>query len=363
MKILFYSPYLGSTFGGGEKYLLDCARLAAEKHQVFVLVHRPKQALATSKKQYQKFLGADLGQVNFITGPLGSRSSALRKLWWTQKFDCLYYETDGSFFFSLAKKNIAHIQVPLRRQLSLFDRLKLKNWQTITTNSYFTREVVEKSWGISVDLVHQPMVPLQPQPSATQLAKKQKMIVHVGRFFSHLHSKRQDTLVKVFAQLLQQYPKISASWHLILIGSIEDAAYAKKVQHLAKGLPVRILHQVNREELSNYYKKASIYWHATGYDVDEREQPEKVEHFGISTLEAMSYAAVPVVINKGGQKEILTGDLQTLLWNSEAECIEKTITVMQTKKQREKLALAAWQRSTDFSEAVFRQKLFTLLEG
>ena len=38
----------------------------------------------------------------------------------------------------------------------------------------------------------------------------------------------------------------------------------------------------------------------------------------------MAYGVVPVVINKGGQKEMIEQGVTGYLWNTEEECIERT---------------------------------------
>jgi hypothetical protein len=55
-------------------------------------------------------------------------------------------------------------------------------------------------------------------------------------------------------------------------------------------------------------------WHATGYGFDAEQYPAKQEHFGMTTVEAMSAGAVPVVLNTGGQREIVTHGDDGFLW-------------------------------------------------
>jgi hypothetical protein len=150
MKICLYSPYIPKHFGGGERYLFDVALSFANNHQVSIAIAaNHKSDLANIKKKYEQFLGEDLSKIKFIISPLGGNSSALEKLLWTRNWDIIYYLTDGSLFFSLAKKNILHIQFPLRlNKNSPIKKLKLQNWQVKNTNSNFTKGIVEPSWPI-----------------------------------------------------------------------------------------------------------------------------------------------------------------------------------------------------------------------
>lgn len=367
MKIVFFSPYLPKHFGGGEKYLLDCAVLAAASGAEVYLAYAsaeelPPEQIAQITSAYEQFFALDLSRVRWIHTPLFTNASWWQKLLWTARFDRLYYQTDGSLFFSLARKNILHVQIPFRHpQAGLLNRLKLANFQVKNSNSAFTKAVIERSWRIKIDWVHQPFVD-QDAFAEAKKKDKEKLILSVGRFFCQLHSKRQDVLVEMFAKLRQQEPQLTRGWKLVLLGKAEDEQFAKKVRELAGDLPIEFVHQADRATLLDYYQRASIYWHAAGFGIDEAQEPEKVEHFGISTLEAMAAGAVPIVINKGGQKEILGEELSSCLWNDQAACLAQTTAVLAYNKLRQQLAEQAQARSQAFSPKRFRQILLTMIK-
>lgn len=370
MKICFFSPYIPKHLGGGEKYLFDCMLVLQDQHQVYLGISELR-GLSTEaslkqeqsfKNKYEAFLGEKLAKIEFIGTPLGTTVSFIEKLTWTRQFDVIYYATDGSLFFSLARKNILHIQVPLLLDKSGFiERLKLKNWSLKNCNSEFTKRVVEKSWSTTIDLVHQPMVKL-PSNKAKQDHKK-KIILNVGRFFKQLHSKRQDILVDLFRQLKEKHPQASAGWKLVLVGLVEDQAFTDQLKREAQGLPIEFYHQVSRDDLEKWYSQASLYWHATGYGVDETLHPEKVEHFGISTVEAMTYGCVPVVVGKGGQVEILGEQLSRFLWQTKKEAVKKTTQLMSDQQLWKKSQQAAFERAKKFDGQDFRKKLLKMVEG
>jgi len=369
MKIALYSPYLPKHAGGGEKYLFDCAKILVEEgHEVSIAISSEESSLTPEleemiKKKYEEFLNYSLANIKFIVSPLFTSAGFFKKLLWTAKFDVLYYQTDGSLFFSLAKKNILHLQIPLKLdKSSLLEKLKLANWQIKNTNSQFTKKYIEKFWQTKVDFVHQPYVKIDEFTDSTKTKlKKEKIILSVGRFFCQLHSKRQDILVDFFKSLVQLDPQALQGWKLILLGQKEDDIFAKKVESLAKNLNIEILHEADRLTLLRFYHQASIYWHAAGFEINEEEHPEKVEHFGIATLEAMSAKAVPIVINKGGQKEILGESLKECLWNDKNDCLAKTLELIKNDKKRENLANLAYERSQFFSKEKFRSILLTMI--
>lgn len=369
LKICLYSPYIPKHFGGGERYMFDVALSLAKKHRVSVAVtadNLSQLEIEAIRTAYESFLGASLKQIEIIPTPLGSNQSFFSKMAWTKQWDVLYHLTDGSLFFSAAKKNILHIQFPFSFHKSgVVERLKLAQYQVKNTNSSFTKAVIESHWPVVIDLVHHPRIEqgITSLPENKQLGvlkKKQKIILNVGRFFRQLHSKRQDVLVRTFKELIEKSYDYD-DWKLVLVGSVEDESYAKEVAHLAKGLPIEIHHQVSRAELLDWYTKASIYWHATGFNVDQTIHPEKVEHFGITTGEAMSFGCAPIVINKGGQPEILGEDLSHLLWESTEECIAITTSLMEDRHKREASQQQALEQISKFSLQIFEQKLATMI--
>lgn len=368
MKIALYSPYLPKHTGGGEKYLFDCAKILEEEgHEVNIVISSEKELKISEieeiRKKYENFLNCSLAKINFIASPLYTKASFLKKLLWTAKFDVLYYQTDGSLFFSLAKKNVLHIQVPLKLDKSSFlEKLKLANWQVKNTNSEFTKKYIEKFWGTKINFVHQPYVNAQEFSNQSNWQeKKENIILSVGRFFCQLHSKRQDVLINFFKDLVKLDPSTLSTWKLVLLGKKEDEEYASKIASLIKDLNVEIIHDANRLDLLKIYEKASIYWHASGFEINEDIEPEKVEHFGISTLEAMAAKALPIVINKGGQKEILGENLNICLWNDENDCLAKTLELIKNKVEREKLAELAYERSLFFSKERFKTILLEMI--
>ena len=360
MKICLYSPYVPKHIGGGEKYFFDVAKSFVEMgHDVFVgVTHDLDEKLIRQK--YEQFLNYSLEGVKFISTPLNTPASFWQKLLWTKQWDVLYYATDGSLFFSLAKRNILHIQIPFSDPKSSFvDRLKLMNWSVKNTNSGFTKQAIEKYWHTKVDFVHYPMIN-PPAVSADLLAKKEKIILHVGRFFRQLHSKRQDVLVDIFKKLLKAHPKETKEWQLVLVGSVEDFSYANEVKKAAAGFPIKIV-EVSHKQLWEYYQRASIYWHATGFGLDEAQEPAKMEHFGISTVEAMSMGCVPIVIGQGGQVEVVGPILKELLWKTEEECLKITLRMITDPKLRQEKAELARRRAQRFDQHQFRQTLAKMI--
>jgi glycosyltransferase involved in cell wall biosynthesis len=154
--------------------------------------------------------------------------------------------------------------------------------------------------------------PVTPQARGT----KDKIILNVGRFFApeHGHCKKQLDLVRAMRAL--QWRGNVEGWTLHLVGGVSDAdrPYLERVRSEAADLPVELHVDAPGAEVRDLYSRASVYWHATGLGEDPETQPDRFEHFGITTVEAMSAGAVPVVIRAAGQKEVVEHGVSGLTW-------------------------------------------------
>ncbi len=360
MRVCFYSPYLpDSSIGGGEKHLFDMVEVIAQKHDVSISIPSHKLGkLENQVESYKKFLGTDDLHATFVMSPLGTNAPFLKKLLWTRQFDYFFYWTDGSLFLSLAKRNNLHLQIPFSdKKTGFLNRLKLLNWNIKNANSEFTKNVIEKSWHTRVQHVVYPMVDLDELKTDQ---KKEKVILSVGRFFRQLHSKRQDILVENFKTLIDANPKLSKGWKLVLIGAPEDQEYFNAVRESADGYPIEVYGSLSRNEIINWFKRAAIYWHATGFEIDEKLEPEKVEHFGITTIEAMAAGAVPVVLGKGGQVEILGTRLKKLMWQEGEECNRITMGLMDNLDELERYRGLVEERSKIFGQDAFEKAVWRM---
>lgn len=363
MKICFYSPYVPKHFGGGERHFFDVATLVATKHDVVIAINKHEEkSLEQVRAEYQKFLNYSLENLKFVHSPIPT-GGFFEKLLWTKQFDYFYYVTDGSLFFSLATTNNLHIQIPFTDSKSSFvDRLKLHNWNIKNTNSEFTKKIIEKKWQVNIDFVHNPKVSFEEILKTNPGGKiiKENIILNVGRFFRQLHSKRQDVLIDIFKKMIKQYPELMKGWKLVLVGSIEDEEYFQEVKKSAKDYPIEFKTDISRETLLKYFHKAKIYWHATGFEVDENVAPEKMEHFGITTLEAMAAGCVPIVLGKGGQVEIMGQELSELLWQTKDQCAEKTIKFVDGTFDNAEIHQKIIQQVKKFDENVFAKNLWKM---
>jgi glycosyltransferase involved in cell wall biosynthesis len=188
------------------------------------------------------------------------------------------------------------------------------------------------------------------------------MILSVGRFFDSErgHSKKQLEMVKAFARLSPQYP----DWELHLVGgcSEQDQPYLAEVRRAAADLPVVFHIGASGQELDSLYGNASIYWHATGLGEDLDADPERAEHFGITTVEAMSAAAVPIVMRAGGQLEIVREGIDGYFFTDIEGLLARTRQVIEDDSLRQRLSESSVQRAKVFDRESFEQRLRAMVD-
>jgi glycosyltransferase involved in cell wall biosynthesis len=85
------------------------------------------------------------------------------------------------------------------------------------------------------------------------------------------------------------------------------------------------------------------------------------EHFGIVTAEAMAAGCVPVVINKGGQSEIVRHGVSGFLWDTLDELKEYTSLLARDERLRKEMSKQARRRAQLFSREVFVKHFLALL--
>ncbi len=232
----------------------------------------------------------------------------------------------------------------------------LDTYDRVVSISEFTRKWVKIRWDRDSDILY-PAVPQIPGRA------KENIILSVGRFFDrkHGHSKKQLDMVRAFRSMIERG---LGGWELHLCGGVspEQVEYLDRVREEAEGLPIRIHVDVSGEVLKDLYSRAAIYWHATGLGEKESKDPHLFEHFGITTVEAMSAGAVPVVIGKAGQIEIVTDGVDGFHFQNLGELVGKTMRLIQDEALRRSLSQAAIHRAKDFAIERFSERLEEIVQ-
>lgn len=332
-RVALYDPYL-DTLGGGEKHILSILKVFDELGYEIKLLWDDGSIINSIDRK----LGLKFRSIAVIPNFL-VRDGFLQKLLKTREFDYFFYVTDGSYFLSLAKGNYIFSMVPNRNLYSkgLLNRIKRLPWRFIS-NSNFTRQWLT-NWDIDSKVLY-PFIDDSFLNNKFKKAKKEKIILSVGRFFGHLHSKQQTKIIDSFKKIKREN-KLFKDFRLYLVGGLkeEDEEYFKRVSSIVSNRDdIEIKSNISRKELLNIYGRSLVYWHFTGLGIDEDKHPELVEHLGITPLEAMALGCITFGFRAGGTAELIQDGINGYLFNSEDELNEKLLDVLKNKGLRNKIS-------------------------
>jgi len=325
-----YTPYL-DIMGGGEKHILSILKVFDEAGYDATIFWEKDISSEIKDKLKLSFnnlrFDTDLTKMTFM--------EKARKL---SPLDWLLYVTDGSYFFSPAKKTAIFCMVPDKKlyRMTPLNALKTTN-ATFIANSHFTAGWLH-TWGIPSRVVY-PFVSQELFQDGPM--KKKPIILTVGRFFKHLHSKKHRELIETFLQ----FRKNNKEFSLILAGGAqkEDMPYVEGLKREFSSNSVTFKINISFPEMQGLYKNASLYWHFTGFGVDVENNPERVEHLGMTPLEAMASRTIPFCFNAGGPRELIENGKNGFLFNSKEELLQQTSYFLNTPTQQLEMRETAYQ--------------------
>ncbi len=383
-RIAVLNPYL-PLLGGGEKYMGHVCQFLEGRYpdahiDIVVDDHHHEPVGHDGIDDLNKRFGLDLKRTTSRKIRLEEESSerewlknqsAVARV--TREYDIFINNMFLSRHAGKAKKNVYicmfpprplakenHDGTPVAKTTShIIDRMFVRSYDKVITISNFAdRWTKEYLKGIR-DSVVVPPPGLSEKGAQNNYEenRKEDRILGVGRFFVGAHNKKQLEMVQLY---LSSRGKLN-EYELHLVGSLagnkRDIAYVDKIKAMIKNEKVFLHINAPFGLLTDMYRKAKIFWHATGFNEDANGTPEKMEHFGIATVEAMGYGAVPVAIHEGAQPEIVQDGESGFLWGSESDWIGQTVRLIQDQALRVRLANAASLRSREFSIERFYESL------
>jgi glycosyltransferase involved in cell wall biosynthesis len=389
LRIGLFDAYL-STLGGGENFLAVFAELIEQDYpqaDVEIITYPP---YATSIERLAERFGVELRRTRVRPVPIDPRPhlSSFRLLQryllerdvsrLSRQYDLFVNNTIYSLAPAASRQSLYMCMFPLdpipvslrrpsrrRRLLAPYVALRralyhrwIGSYGMVLANSDYTRGWVSRMWDLDSRVLYPP-VETCPR---LHLEAKRKSILSVGRFFAGNHNKKHDVLIDVFLALRARG---LTDWELHLVGGRTDDAgtdaYVTDLQCRAAGHPVHFHFDASRQTLEKLLLSSSVFWHATGFGEDETSEPEKLEHFGMSTVEAMTHGCVPLVYKSGGQTEIVDDGVNGFLWVELPELLQRTMSLVRDRPLRERMALAAHRRSQRYGRGAFRREARAVL--
>ena len=384
MRIGIHNEPSGGGVGGSEISVARLAEALAQHHTVEIIHHKP----TLTREHLEEFSGANLSavQLRYVAHEpyyFGMSHNPWRRykearLWRasvSNPYDLFLTFVHGAPSFCHAPLGVLTVLFPLektphlqaKKESSSLGRLvkhayhrwawkqRLGSYQKRIAISHFAKEWTKRRWGIECEVIYPPV------DTQFEIEEKTNAILSVGRFATQGHSKKQLEMLSTFKELGDAL----SDWEYFCVGGVDDSPsgqeYFAKATSIAKNSRAHVRANIERDCLKRLYQRSKIFWHAAGFGEDEEQQPELSEHFGIVTVEAMAAGCVPIVINKGGQSEIVEHGVNGFLWDTLEELKKYTLRVATDEQLRVQMADAARARAQQFSTENFLKRYLSLL--
>lgn len=390
LKIGIYNEPIGTGIGGSENMVAVLAEALAREHQVELLHH----ILALNGEKFSEVSGTDLSNVRLrYVEPDYNSIQYFRNPWRRYQASLKWHATLSKPYdvfvavvhemppFCHAPKGVLLVLFPMRaapylqpsnellKRSTLRRRIeneyqewewrkRMESYQVKMAISDFSRTWTRQRWGINCEIVYPPV------GNHFRRVEKENLVLSVGRFAmkGEGHTKKQVEMLTTFRQMEEEGLR---GWEYFCVGGLRDSPeshdYFENLCDIGSVCRATLIANIESDKLKSLYERAGIFWHAAGYGEDENAHPELAEHFGISTVEAMAAGCVPVVINKGGQREVVRHGVDGFLWNTLEELKEYTGLLAHDGRMLARMSEAARERAAFFSREEFVKRFQNLL--
>lgn len=369
MRIAIFSENLLMNSGGAEVYALKLAEVLSKKHNIEVFTVSQKNVDVNDV--YKKY-----NVPHFITKQIKRTFSTskikelfYRIIFWFKlkkqvngKYD-YYINTSCNRMLGFTKtKSIHLVHFPVQPYSKIFkgrlgvflDKTYRKSYYQFWSNSEFTKGYLNKYWAVESIVVNPPID--MKTITEDEILKKENIIIVVGRLVP-------DKKIKELIESFLNIHNYINNYKLVVIGN-KDINFANYYEQLCSYTKdndfIKILSDISYNMLVDNYKKAKIFWHAKGVGVDENN-PLLMEHFGMTTVEAMANGCIPIVINKAGQKEIVEQNVSGFLWDTFEQLQQSTINLINNNCLMNQLYKKVIERSQLYLMPSFTEKVNNLI--
>jgi glycosyltransferase involved in cell wall biosynthesis len=266
-------------------------------------------------------------------------------------YDFFINNSMNEMVYPLSNISVMVCHFPERRPNTYF---YADQYSLIVYNSRYTAEWIKKKWDLTPHKLIYPPVDMEPELEKTQ---KKKVILSVARFEVE-GTKRQFEMIQTFLKLKHEYPKIMEDWTFKLVGGSDvKNPYLQRLENLVaqnsdKNIQLKI--NIPIEELKSLYQESTLFWHLCGLT---HRDPSEIEHFGMTTVEAMQNKSVPIVYDGGGLREIVDHGIDGFRVRSKAELFNRTLKLCQDDEFTRKLSENAQKKSQEFLRSKFEERV------
>lgn len=344
MKIGIYNGSEGAVIGGTEFCTTALAEFLGRKHDVEILHEKPSMTLA----DLERFHGTPLPRTRVTKLP-SLQPDVFPQRWAWQRYEHEQKRTDAwsapyDLFVAFTHRVPPFCASPRGFLVSLFPfscapekwsragdtwigklreryhffmwQRRMNSYRVRTAISEYSRKWTRLRWQTECGIFHPPC------NTSFSRVEKQPRILSVGRI---TEMKCQLEMLDAYHELKRQAPN---SWEYRTVGPLgtdpANLAYFEKAKARAAESGAKIATELSRRELTQNFETAALFWHGAGYKERPDPRPEFAEHFGITTVEAMAAGCVPLVINRGGQPELVRHGVDGFVWNTPTELVAYT---------------------------------------
>jgi len=355
--------------GGAQKYGLTLISTLQDQFDVTILANREvrykdfqdwynldlsKCGIKVIKLPYYEKTGAAHLDPAFITRQVENPFHLISRE--SGEYDIFVNNSMNEMVYPLSNVSVLICHFPERRPKSYFYADRYTN---VVYNSRYTAEWIEKKWKLTP---HHHIYPPVDMESGEAEYPKKKQILSVARFEPE-GTKRQMEMIEAFLRLFLEWPEIVRGWRFILAGgSNPNNRYLTRLEEMviknpAQNIELKINLPVS--ELKSLYRDSTLFWHLCGV---KHEDPGEVEHFGMTTVEAMQNGLVPLVYDGGGLREIVDHGENGFRVRSSAELLEFTARLLGDPEIIRQMGRAARKKSQLFTRARFEARVKDLFE-
>lgn len=366
-KICFYDHALHFP-GGGQKYALTIASAFQNDYEV-TLIGNKKVSIGDLESWYDldlkkcniKIIDIPINENEELINPTLAETADLNPFSPVEEeilnYDLLVNVNMTPHVNPLSLKSIFLCHFPDGAKKNHF---YVGNYDLLITNSKYTSGWIRKKWNLEPSEIVYPPVDMQYKEEI----EKENIILSVSRF-EESGTKKQFEMVKIFTEMCRHNKELAQNWKLIVAGgSTLKNQYFNKINKYVQSRSnnIELFRNLPNNDLKKLYARSKIFWHACGLNENPKKHPQRIEHFGMTTVEAMQNKCVPIVIDGGGQREIINHGKNGFKFSNEKEFKKYTLKLTKNPKLIAILNEAAYKDSKKYNKRQFQAKFNVLVK-